>query len=448
MGTRYLRNPKNDFGTSYVISNINVIPMHRDTLLEDHFVWVKEGKIHEISQIRPKTKDTVISGEDRFLIPGLIDMHVHIWDEYELGLYLSHGITTVRNLWGMPMHLRFRDKVNNGELSGPLIYTSGPKLTGRTFIGSDNLNLQNASEATEIVTRSKEKGYDLVKTYYGLDRDIFDAVIQKSKELELEIAAHPSQRVPFEYHLQDPIRSIEHIEEVVQQPLDFDLSTKRLDSVLQFFSNNSKISYTPTLIVFYNILRMLEDDNYLQKEDVLFMNPLIRLVDSKSQFNRWKSSKERDSTTVDRIENQHRFQLEILKKMNEKAVRIISGSDAGIGVTVPGKSIHEEFNLYKESGMSNFEILQTATLNPSKTHTFLNDLGTIESGKRANFIITEKNPIETLETLKDPYIVIVGSKMYNQTVLKDFVKRSNNRNNYLTSLFRYLESSLDISLKP
>ena len=414
--------------------------MHRDTLLENHFVWVRDGVVHEISRSRPKTTDTIISGNGRYLIPGLIDMHVHLWDEYELGMYLAYGVTTVRNLWGMPMHLRFRDAINDGKLSGPIIFTSGPKLTGRTFIGSDNLNIQNPEEAIGVVKKIKENGYDLIKTYYGLEEDLYDVIIEESKRLDLEIAAHPSQRVSFEYHLQEPIRSIEHIEEVVQQPLDFDFNRKKLDSVLQIFSNNSEISYTPTLIVFYNILRMLKDDNYLQNDDVSYLNPLIRLLDSKSEFDRWNSTKNQDSSVTSRIENQHNFHLQILKKLNEREVRIIAGSDAGIGVTVPGKSIHEEFKLYKESGMTNFEILQTATINPSRTHTFLNDFGTIEVGKRANFIITEKNPLETLETLTEPSFVLVGSKMYDQEILKDFLKRAKSRSNYLTSLLRYLET--------
>ncbi|WP_445711997.1 amidohydrolase family protein [Flavobacterium sp.] len=88
--------------------------------------------------------------------------------------------------------------------------------------------------------------------------------------------------------------------------------------------------------------------------------------------------------------------------MNEAGINIICETDSGIGITAPGYSILKELLLYKEAGFSNYEVLKTATINPSKAHKELSQIGTIENGKLANFILNSKNPLEDLRVLKNP----------------------------------------------
>ena len=225
--TNYLKVNKNDptSNNSYLITNVNIIPMNQDTVLVNKMVYIKEGIIEKIADNIEVSEIQIIDAKNKYLTPGLIDMHVHVWDKYELGLYLSNGVTAVRNLWGMPMHLRIKEDVIKGNIISPTFFTTGPKLTGSEFIGDDNLNLSNPSEAKDKVISYKDKGYDLIKTYYGLDKEIFDAVIEQAKISEMDIVAHPSQKVPFSYHLNPQIKSIEHAEEIVQQPLQFVLDT-------------------------------------------------------------------------------------------------------------------------------------------------------------------------------------------------------------------------------
>lgn len=207
IGTNYLKVNKNEStsNNSYLITHINVIPMNRDTVLLDKMVYIKEGIIEKISDTIEVSGIQVFDAENKYLTPGLIDMHVHVWDRYELGLYLSNGVTAVRNLWGMPMHLRIKENVIHDNIISPTFFTTGPKLTGSEFIGDDNLNLFNPSEAKEKVLSYKERGYDFIKTYYGLNKEIFDAIIEQAKSYEIDIVAHPSQKVPFSYHLNPQI---------------------------------------------------------------------------------------------------------------------------------------------------------------------------------------------------------------------------------------------------
>jgi hypothetical protein len=186
--TKYLKIEKNKFAkNSYLITNANIIPMNQDTILVDKMVYIKDGLIQNISENIEIKGVEIIDAKNKYLTPGLIDMHVHVWDRYELGLYLSNGVTAVRNLWGMPMHLRLKEDIKNDKIISPIFFTTGPKLTGPEFIGDDNIQLVSPIEAKQKVISYKKRGYDFIKTYYGLTEDIFDAVVAQATISDMDI---------------------------------------------------------------------------------------------------------------------------------------------------------------------------------------------------------------------------------------------------------------------
>lgn len=442
LGLSYLKAKNNlaSNNTTYLISNVNVVPMNQDTVLMDKVVYIKNGVIESISENIDVEGIEVFDAMGKYLVPGLIDMHVHVWDRYELGLYLSNGVTALRNLWGMPMHLRIKEDVNNDEIISPLFFTTGPKLTGPDFIGDDNFNLTNPSEAKKKVILYQHRGYDFIKTYYGLDKEIFDAVIEQATISEIDIVAHPSQKVSFSYHLNPQIKSIEHAEEIVQQALQFDLDTIKLQLIIDSISKSKHISYCPTITVFNNIYQMMLNDSILDSESLSYMNPLIKKVESKKQFDRWYNTKQDDESVVSRIKNQHDFHLNIIAQLHKAGVAIICGTDAGIGITIPGFSIHQELAFYKEAGLSNYEVLKTATVNASQTHSIMNNLGTIEIGKIANLLLVDNNPLIELTSLENPSYVIVKGRKLNRETLDSFAEKSRNRKNLMATALRYLEN--------
>lgn len=440
--TNYLKIKNIDLAQndSYLIEHVNVVPMNQDTVLLDKMVYIKDGLIQNIADHIDIKEVDIVDARGKYLSPGLIDMHVHIWDRYELGLYLSNGVTAVRNLWGMPMHLRIKSAINDDEILSPMFFTTGPKLTGPEFIGDDNLNLTSPTQAKEKVVSYKERGYDFIKTYYGLTEDIFDAVIEQAKISGMDIIAHPSPKVPYSYHFNPQIKSIEHAEEIIQQPLNYKLDSLRLEEVIHDFETSNRGSFSPTLIVYNNIYQMLIDDDILASDQLEFMNPLIKKVDSKAQFERWYTTKLRDSTIVMSIKNQHDFHLKIIKKLHEAGVIIVCGTDGGIGVTLPGFSIHQELAFYKEAGLSNYEVLKTATVNASKTHVVMNNMGSIEVGKVANLILLDNNPLQDISALENPSTVFVKGRKISRETLDYFEEKARGRKNLIVSAVRYLEN--------
>ena len=256
----------------------------------------------------------------------------------------------------------------------------------------------------------------------------------------MDIVAHPSQKVPFSYHLKTQIKSIEHAEEIVQQPLQFDLDTIKLQPIIDSISQSKNTSYCPTITGFNNIYQMMIEDSILDSESLDYMNPLIQKVDSKNQFYRWFNAKQEDPGTVNRIKKQHDFHLTIVKKLHEAGVNIICGTDAGIGITLPGFSIHQELAFYKKAGLTNYEVLKTATVNASQTHSVMGQLGSIESGKIANLLLVDENPLVELSTLEKPAVVFIKGRKLNRETLDSYNKKARNRRNLMASALRYLEN--------
>lgn len=187
---------------------------------------------------------------------------------------------------------------------------------------------------------------------------------------------------------------------------------------------------------------MMMDDEILDSELMGYMNPSIKKVDSKNQFNRWHNAKKEDPKVIDFIKNQHDFHVTIVQKMHEAGVTIVCGTDGGIGVTLPGFSIHNELEFYSEAGLSNYEVLKTATVNAAQVHSFLNSMGTIEPGKTANLVLLENNPLSELSALKNPSHVFINGRKLDRAQLNMFNEKAMNRKNFLASVLRYVENLL------
>jgi len=411
--------------------------MATDTILKNKNVLVVDGIIKSIGEVIPNANLKIIDGNGGYITPGLIDMHMHLWDKFELGLYLANGVTTVRNLLGMPFHLRVKKDINNNVLIGPLFYTASPQFTGINDKSLEKKPIKTPKEAKEMVKKYKEEGYDYIKTYNTLPKDIFDATIEQGRASGIPIVSHPSFEVNYEYHFNSDISTVEHTEDIVQQPLNFKLDSTKLLPVIDGYAKSQQ-SHTPTLTVFYNIVEIYnKEEEVLTTEQAGYMNSFIKSMSN--DYSRHMEIKAKDSTATKWFNDQHNFHIEILRNLHKAGVNIVCGTDAGVLNTAPGFSIHQELAFYQQAGMSNYEALKTATVNPTKVYDNYSKFGTIENGKMANLILTSKNPLNDLTALQEPEWVMIKGRLVDKALIKEFKQKAYKRNNYLASMIRLVK---------
>ena len=431
-----------DTSNSFLIKNVNIVPMAADTILYRQDVLVENGFISVITPELSLGTSKNVDGTGKFLSPGLADMHVHVWDDYELGLYLAKGVTSLRNMWGMPFHLRMKERINRNGIYAPLFFTASPKLTGPDDEGIDKKQVKDPKDGRRLVAKYKEQGYDCIKTYAGLPEDFFNAIKSEAVAQNISLAAHPSFEVPYDYHFSTPIKAIEHTEDIVQQALKFQDNSLKLKITIEKYAQ-TKIGHTPTLTVFHKISEIIEKETCLLSEDKIgYINPAFLAIGSQEDYNRWTSTKEYDSLVGERILKQHQQHLKIVKKMNDAGVLLLAGTDSGISYAVPGFGIHEELKFYTEAGLSNFEALKTATLNPSLVYQSLSRTGTVEANKLANLVMTKENPLVNIGTLENPEMVIIKGQLLDKDQLKKFSQKAYHRSNYWATIIRLAEGVL------
>jgi imidazolonepropionase-like amidohydrolase len=142
-------------GQSYVVVHVSVVPMDREVILSDQTVVVSGSKIVSLGSYRNvkiPSNSTIINGKGKYLIPGLIDIDVQIRSINEMPLYLANGVTTVLNQDGKSAHIGWRSKVRSGVISGPNIFTCGPKI----------YRSRSATDAVSTVDAQAKAGFDSI----------------------------------------------------------------------------------------------------------------------------------------------------------------------------------------------------------------------------------------------------------------------------------------------
>ena len=189
-----------DAVTAFV--NVNVIPMSSETVLEQQTVIVADGKIlviGDVDDIPVPEGTTLIDGTDRFLMPGLAEMHAHVTgtDPQQIDrlatLFVANGVTRIRGMLGRASHLRLRAQLESGEVFGPRLVTSGPSFNGRSVSG--------AAQAAQMV-----------KVHPGLSHAEFNRLAATANEIGMPFAGHVPVASGVAEALRNSMTTIDHLD--------------------------------------------------------------------------------------------------------------------------------------------------------------------------------------------------------------------------------------------
>lgn len=212
------------------IVDATVLTMTAQGRLAHRTVIVRDGAVVAIGAAKTTKSPrgaTIVDGRTRFLMPGLSDMHAHLfrWTppadaprdaadraaRVELLAYLATGVTVVRDMSGTPMHLRYRGLLARGAVTGPRMWDASPILEGARPVWSWSTHITDPARADALIAGFAAQGYDFVKAYHTLSAPVYRAVVAAAAKRRLRVVGH----VPFEIGIEGALAagqsSVEHL---------------------------------------------------------------------------------------------------------------------------------------------------------------------------------------------------------------------------------------------
>jgi imidazolonepropionase-like amidohydrolase len=347
------------------IERVTVLPMTRDTALRDHTVLVRGDRIEWIgpsSSARVPAGARRIDGRGKFLIPGLADMHVHLRSSQHLGQFIAAGVTTVRNMHGGPQHVAWRDRVASGTLAGPTIFTAGPPL-GQYRVNPDPrfTAVRTAVDAERAVRQQVEAGYDMIKVIQRINAPVFRHLMSVARAAGMPVVGHVIPGVGLEDAVLLGQASVEHVDGLRNR--------SRIRSLFRF------------------------DEGFDEDARVIARN--------RAWVGTIASSRMGDCAPPTAVV---RGSIAALRRAR---VRMLAGSDAGIGPVQPGSALHCELQTLVAAGLTPYEALATATVNAgafAKAHLKKAQIpfGTVTVGARADLVLLASDPRADIRAVTRP----------------------------------------------
>lgn len=443
--------------SSIYIKNTNVLSEDCSYFIENQDVVIENGKIISLSQ--NQTIDStfiIINGTNKYLIPGLIDSHVHLKEsKNDLYLYLANGITYVREMAGRPLNLEWRKSLQKNAIAPRMFITSPPVYSEKGLTGyyyawtRQAINYSNKEDAEKAVKNIKEQGYDAIKMYGFVNPEMFKATVEIAKEYEIPVIGHIPQ-VNLETFYQSGQIEVAHIEELTKKNMDdFGKSIKNNpEEYLTFLKSNSD-----------QIAKKLKKNN-------IYVTSTISLAESfpRQRFNltselnsvalRYANPKIIEGTDLHKLgwlpnENVYEYDGDdnaearelsltfwntyvdaihiMTKSLVDNKVPIMAGTDANVATVVPGFSLHNELESLSKSGMTNAQAIYSATVEPSNW--MKSNTGKIKVGYHSDLILLTKNPLENIKNTKTIEYVFFDKYVINKTQIRKILKEIESANN-------------------
>jgi imidazolonepropionase-like amidohydrolase len=445
------------------ITSVDVIDIETGKILEDRTILVVSDRIVDVvpeDTYEPSEGVRLIDGHGLYAMPGLWDMHMHMlndatkpvpWDFHSpdaddveqrkiyMPIYLAFGVTGTRELSGGLTSIALREQIKSGEILGPHMFVGSPLLDGPNPIWPDaaNIPIDGPDRAAEVVKQLHAQGFDFLKTYNFLSLESYRAVHETARALDMEV----SGEIPISVSLWEAAklghRTVEHLtgvefacssrEEELRAGYVARIQTLNADpaaeSALEIWNRSEWEPFesldpercsrlfahlaehdtwvVPTIV----IQRMIShaDDPKLAND------PNFRYID------RWSRDLEAAADEYDperHLRPLHEYRAGIIDELHRASVGILAGSDQPGGFT-----LHEELEIFVESGLKPLDALRTATINPARYLGREDELGSIAPGKIADLILLNANPLEDIHNTRSIETVIFQGHVLDRSQL-------------------------------
>ncbi|WP_228850972.1 amidohydrolase family protein [Aegicerativicinus sediminis] len=431
----------------FLITNVRVLDVVNNTINENQTIAVLGNRIEAIvlqEHIENYQAKTIIDGQGNFAMPGLWDNHVHFRggdslipeNKRMLPLYMSYGITTVRDAGGDITNavLKWKEDIGDGSLIGPMIFTSGPKLDGENASWEGSLVVRNKDEAYSAIDSLEKLKTDYVKIYDSkLSKEAFYEILKESEKRGLMTTGHMPLSSDVLTATKLGLDGTEHLYYILKS------CSPKMDSIEQINKGYGMLGAiaetydeswanmvfdtlamrnhfnTPTLYI-GNILSNLADDDHSKDSLLPYMGKgIVKTYErrikaakaAKLSPNRLRSSMGRDKFA------------QMVKPMFDAGIHIMAGSDCGAynSYVYPGESLIGELKALVEAGLTTQEALLTSIYNGPLFFNVENDYVSLEAGKIADILLLKKNPLEQINNLGSIQTVISHGKANDKNEL-------------------------------
>ena len=420
----------NTFTTLYAIKDVAVIDVKKGIAIPNQTVIIVNDQITKIGKqvkVDIPRGATIIDGHGLYLMPGLVDAHVHYFDAPVFGrLMIANGILLVRDT-GMPNEyiLPLRDKLNRGETLGPELITTGAILDGDPpIIPSISVGIKTPEQGRAEVRKQAAAGVDMIKTYSRLDKDVFLAIMDEAKKQNLKVVSHLPESIYIEDAATAGLGSSEHfngfekvIAKLLGEPVNLTFKGQAYDAgyfqqlgevnpqeLLKVYERirASGVTLCPTVVTFKTLTNI---DTYWGGS--FPRNEYI----SPSVTDLWKSLWTQQGNLPDFIwQNWMRMVIDL----NKTGVPLMIGTDLMLPGIIPGYSTHEEMVIWQEAGIPPADILRSATIVPAQFMDLDDRLGSVSEGKTASMVLVRANPLEDINNAQQIESVFLRGQYFSR----------------------------------
>jgi hypothetical protein len=406
-------------------------------------VLIRNGRIAAAGTTAARGAQTV-DGRGKFLIPGLWDMHVHLWESDPMaGLYVANGVLGVRDMGSDIRRTReLRTEIEAGRRAGPLIYTAGPMLDGPDAATGKGpvIKVDGPEEGRRAVDRVDESLADFVEVLSEVSLDAYEAIAQRARVRRIPFAGNLPEAVPATVAINARQKSMEHLfglavacslEETHLRKLRADAIAKKDYAALREVRNRTYATFNPAIAtelfrymarygVWQTPTLTLRKRLSLMGLEELTSAPELKYVPEPIRSG-WKDPRDDlKKATPEQLANfreDYEFHRKLIPYMRSAGTGILAGTDTGDAYVVPGFALHDELVLLVEAGLSPAEALASATVQPARYFGVEESYGTVERGRIANLVLLDANPLDDIRNTRRISAVIQKGRLMSRKCL-------------------------------
>ncbi len=403
------------------ITHATVIDTATGRLHPDSTVVVRNRRVVSVGQTEAtaprtvKSADQVIDAHGEYLMPGLWDMHTHVYfgrtegdgTDLILPLFLANGVTGIRDMGSaLAPVLHARSEIAAHRMLGPRMVVAGPMLDGPKSQYKAAIAISTAEDGRRAVDMLHGRGVDFIKVQSGVPREAYFAIAAEAKKDGIEFEGHVPDAIRASEAVEAGQRSFEHLIGIFEASSPDEttyLTGKKTPGLFLASYDPAREQKIVDLLAQHGIWQcptlFWERGQWLVDAIDYTHDPDLPYAAHSWVTTQWPASRVAilKSLDTDPLAVREKFvahELVLVRRLHAAGVPFLAGTDAPAGVDlIPGVSLHLELQRLVAAGFTPLEALQTATLNPARFLRRPDEYGSIAPGRFADMVLLTKNPL-------------------------------------------------------